>query len=254
MRSFRGLLLVAAIWTGSEAVACASPLRVAVEGDGAYAPFSFFDSSGKLAGFDIEIARALCEQVPDGCEIVPVNWETIIDGLADQRFDAAVASIAFSKERAGRIVFGAPYYRSHSVFIGRPDRFAAVTPDALKGVRLASSTGTIQQQFLVDGYKQSTIVEAKDMNDAYAKLKEGSVDLVLGDAVAFMEFLQSANGADFGFVGDPLTGEALQSAAYITLRKGLEDKAPVFAEALKRIRLDGTYDRINRVYVPFSIY
>ena len=92
------------------------------------------------------------------------------------------------------------------------------------------------------------------MNDSYDRLVSGSVDLILADAIVQMDFLQSERGAEFAYVGEPLKAEIFNSAAYVTLRKGLEAQSAEFADALKHIRLDGTYDRINRDFVPFSIY
>ena len=236
------------------AAAQAAPLRVAVEGDGAYAPFSFFKADKSLTGFDIEITNALCKHIPEGCEIIPVNFEVIVDGLAACKFDASISSMALTKERSAKILFGPTYYRSHTTFLGRPDRFADVSPETLKGARLASSQGTIQQDYLVNNYPQSTVLEAKDMNEAYDMLIKGKVDLVLADSIVQMEFLQSKDGADFAYVGEPLKAEIFNSASYVTLRKGFEAQSDEFAEALKHIRLDGTYDRINRDFVPFSIW
>ncbi len=254
MRAFKRFVMTVAGMGLLGSAAQATPLRVAVEGDGDYAPFSFFDANKTLTGFDIEITKALCKQIPEGCEIIPVNWEVIIDGLASGKYDASVASMAYTKERAAKMLYGPLYYRSHSIFIGRPEKFTATTPEALKGARLTSSQGTVQQEFLTSHYKQSTIVEGKDFSEAYAKLGDGSVDLVLGDAVVLMDFLQSKAGADFGFVGDPIKDDAVESAAYVTLRKGMEPAAHEFQDAFDHIRLDGTYDRINRSFVPFSIY
>lgn len=249
------LLVVVAAGLGPlGAAAQASPLRVAVEGDGAYAPFSFFKADKSLTGFDIEITDALCKHIPEGCEIIPVNFELIVDGLAEGKYDASISSMALTKERSDRILFGPTYYRSHTTFLGRPDRFVDVSPKSLKGVRLASAQATIQQQYLVDNYPNSTILEAKDMNDAYDMLVKGKVDLVLADSIVQMDFLQSKEGADFAYVGEPLKEDMFNSAAYVTLRKGLEAKSDEFADALKHIRLDGTYDRINRDFVPFSIW
>lgn len=232
----------------------AAPLRVAVEGDGAYAPFSFFTAEKTLTGFDIEIAEALCKHVAEGCEITPVDFEVMVDGLAQGRFDASIASMGWTQERADKILFGPTYYRSHTVFIGRADKFGDISPDGLKHVRLASAKATIQQKYLTDNYPGSVVLEGKDLNDAYDKLVAGEVDLVLADSIVQMAFLQSDRGADFAYVGEPLKAEVLNSASYITFKKGLEDKAAEFAEYIKRIRLDGTYDRINRKFVPFSIY
>ena len=249
------ILTVAAAGCGMlGGAAQAAPLRVAVEGDGAYAPFSFFKPDKTLTGFDIEITNALCKHIPEGCEVIPVDFEVIVDGLAAGKYDASVSSMALTEEREKKILYGPTYYRSHTIFLGRSDTFSDVSPAALKGLRLASSQGTIQQQYLVDNYPGSIIVEAKDMDDAYDKLVKGSVDLILADAIVQMSFLQSERGADFAYVGEPLKAEVFNSAAYVTLRKGLEAKSDEFAEALKHIRLDGTYDRINRNFVPFSIY
>ena len=254
MRVLRRSAVLLATLSLFGAAAQAAPLRVAVEGDGAYAPFSFFKPDKSLTGFDIEITDALCKHLPEGCEIIPVDFEVIVDGLAAGKYDASISSMALTEERAAKILYGPTYYRSHTIFLGRPEKFSDTSPAALKGVRLASSQGTIQQKYLADTYPQSVIVEAKDMNDAYDKLVDGSVDLVLADAIVQMDFLQSPRGADFGYVGEPLKAEIFNSAAYVTLRKGLEVKSEEFADALKHIRLDGTYDRINRSFVPFSIY
>ena len=253
MRLLRAFMVAAGLGLFG-AAAGAAPLRVAVEGDGAYAPFSFFKADKTLTGFDIEITDALCKHIPEGCDIVPVDFEKIVDGLAAGQYDVSISSMALTEERAKKILYGPTYYRSHTIFVGRPDKVSDTSPQSLKGMRLASSQGTIQQQYLVDNYPGSTIVEGKDMNDAYDKLVNGSVDLVLADAIVQMDFLQSERGASFAYVGEPLKSDIFNSAAYVTLRKGLEAQAGEFVEALKHIRLDGTYDRINRNFVPFSIY
>ena len=254
MPHHKSLVLAAAVWAVLGGGAQAAPLRVAIEGDGAYAPFSFFKADKVLTGFDIEITNALCQHIPDGCEIVPVNFEVIVDGLADGKYDVSISSMGWTQERAAKILYGPAYYRSHDVFVGRSEKFTDTSPEALKAVRLASSKGTTQQKYLTEHYPQSVILEGKDLNDAYDKLIDGSVDLVLADSIVHMDFLQSKRGAEFAFVGEPLKSADITNAAFITFRKGLEGKADEFAEALKHIRLDGTYDRINRNFVPFNIY
>ena len=210
-------------WGLASTIAEAAPLRVAIEGDGAYAPFSFFKADKTLTGFDIELTNALCQHIPEGCDIIPVNFEVIVDGLANGTYDVSISSLGWTKERAAKILYGPAYYRSHDAFIGRPEKFTDISPGALKTVRLASSQGTTQQKYLTEHYPNSVI-------------------------------LQSKRGADFAYVGEPLKSDDITNAAYIGLRKGLEAKADEFSAALKQIRLDGTYDRINRQFVPFNIY
>ena len=254
MRQFRrcGLVLLALGLLGSAVQA--GPLRVAIEGDGAYAPFSFFKDDKTLTGFDIELTDALCKHIPEGCQIITSDFDTIIDDMVAGKYDVSIASMGLTPEREKKILYGPMYYRSHTIFIGRPDAFADTSPEALKGVRLASAHGTMQQQYLATTYPGSTVLEGKDIDEAYAKLVDGSVDLVLADAIVQMNFLQSEKGSGFAFVGQPLRADIFNSASYITFRKGLEAKSDEFAEALKHIRLDGTYDNINRKFIPFNIY
>ena len=254
MRASRhsALVLLALGLLGSAAQA--GPLRVAVEGDGAYAPFSFFKEDKTLTGFDIELTDALCKHIPEGCEIIPTTFESIVDDMASGKYDVSISSMGLTPEREKKILYGPMYYRSHTIFIGRPDAFSETSPEALKGVRLASAQGTMQQQYLVATYPRSTILEGKDIDDAYNKLVDGSVDLVLADAIVQMNFLQSERGSKFAFVGQPLRADIFNSASYITFHKGLEAKSDEFAEALKHLRLDGTYDSINRKFIPFNIY
>ncbi len=54
-------------------------LRIGVEG--AYPPFSYKEADGTLAGFDIEIAGALCAEMKRECELVEQEWDGMIPAL-----------------------------------------------------------------------------------------------------------------------------------------------------------------------------
>lgn len=85
-------------------------LKIATEG--AYPPFNFIDK-GELKGFDVDIAKAICAKMSVDCTFQAVPWNDIIGGLEANKYDLVVASMAYSKERAARIDFSEPYYRSH---------------------------------------------------------------------------------------------------------------------------------------------
>jgi polar amino acid transport system substrate-binding protein len=66
--------------------------------------------------------------------------------------------------------------------------------------------------------------------------------------------MQTPEGSEYGYVGDPISSEFLQSSAHITAKKGNTALVLKVNEGLKQIKLNGVYDKINDQYFPFSIY
>src|ERR1700721_2143582 len=49
--------------------------------DDDYPPLNFALADGALAGFSVDIARAVCEELQVGCTIQARRWDTIVDSL-----------------------------------------------------------------------------------------------------------------------------------------------------------------------------
>jgi ABC-type amino acid transport substrate-binding protein len=222
MKSVLALAIAALVSLGGMASAEKQTLRIATEG--AYPPFNFIDASGKLTGFDVEIAHALCKEMDANCSIVTVPE------------------------------FSTPYYRSHSAFAGDPQKFHDISPAALKGIKIGAGKDTMQAEYLKKVYPESTIILAADQPSAQKLLTSGSVELMLADSIELLAFLQSPENSRFDYVGDPLTSDLLRSTSHVTASKGNTELIQQVNEALSQIRLNGTYDRINNNYFPFSIY
>jgi ABC-type amino acid transport substrate-binding protein len=99
--------------------ASADTLRIATEG--AYPPFNFVDASGELQGFDVDIAKALCEVMEADCEITAQAWDGIIPGLNAGRYDAIVASMSITPARQEAVNFTQPYYQAGAVLVAPVD-------------------------------------------------------------------------------------------------------------------------------------
>ena len=89
------LIAAATLATLANGAFAQDKLRIGVEG--AYPPFSFKQADGSLAGFDIDIAMALCAEMKRDCELVEQDWDGMIPALKAKKFDAIVASMSITE-------------------------------------------------------------------------------------------------------------------------------------------------------------
>lgn len=230
-------------------------VRIAIEG--AFPPFSYVDANKEMQGFDVDIANAVCAQAKLNCILVLQKWDDMIPGLLAKSYDAIVASMSITPERRKQIAFSVRYYNSPSTFIAAKESgIVKIDPKALNGKRIGATTTTIQSVYLDKNYKNtSEIVMFATSDAAYEALAGGSIDAVLDDKLAVLDWLTNTKmGRCCHFVGGDLNdNEDFGEGAGIALRK--EDTAlrESFNLAIQGIQSNGVYDEINSKYFPFSI-
>ena len=77
--------------------------------EGAYPPWNSKDASGKLIGFEVELAWTLCRYIGKQCEIVEQDWDGMIPALLMRKFDAIMAGMSITDERLKTINFSQGY-------------------------------------------------------------------------------------------------------------------------------------------------
>ena len=122
----------------------ADKIRIATEG--AYPPFNMKNTKGELTGFDVEIAKALCEQMKADCEIVAQDWDGIIPGLLAKKYDAIIASMSITAERQKKVSFTDPYYSNYLRFIAKKNSGLSVSKSGLKGKNLGAQNKYLKKQ------------------------------------------------------------------------------------------------------------
>lgn len=233
----------------------AETVRIGVEG--AYPPFSSVTADGKLVGFDIDIANALCAEIGAKCELVQSDWDGIIPGLLAKKFDAIIASMSITEERKKKVAFTNKYYNTPASFARPKGDSTEVSKDSLKGKIVGIQGATIFERFLNEEF--GDVVEVKTygtQDEVYLDAKSGRIDLMMADSVAMTDgFLSTDDGKDWELFGPGYTDpKYFGEGAGIAIRK--EDTALVekFNAAIEAIRKNGTYAEINKKYFDFDVY
>ena len=250
----------AALTLASGIAGAADKVRIGTEG--AYPPFNYIDSDGKLQGFDVEIADALCAAAGLDCEFVVQDWDGMIPGLLAKKYDAIIASMSITEERKQKVNFTGKYYNTPAKFVKAKSMSLEIPEDlgeankVLAGKSVAVQRATTHENFIRDNFPDLEVKVYATQDEANLDLVNGRVDLGMADSVALMEgFLSTDDGKDYEYVGPDYNYPKWHGeGAGIAIRKGEEDLVKTFNDAIAKIRSDGTYKKINAKYFDFDVY
>lgn len=229
-------------------------IRIAIEG--AFPPFNYLDSNNQLQGFDVDIAKAICEEAKLNCEFVVQEWTGMIPNLLSGRYDAIISSMSMSAERREKVAFTQKYYDSPSIFIVRKGTsIAGTSPVDLRSLRLGVTAATSQETYAKKLYDGVATTVVKESPDLYKALAEEKVDIILEDKLAVYDWLANTKaGSCCEFKGaDIKNTEYFGDGAGIAVRPSDKELLAKLSAALDAIQADDTYDTINAKYFPFSI-
>ena len=208
---------------------------------------------GKLVGFDIDIANALCEEMGAECTMVQQDWEGIILALLEGKYDAICASMAITEKRKKKVAFTDPYYNTPHKFARKKGSGIEINQTSLKGKSVGVQRATINADIVKAEF--GNVVDLKlyaTQDEAYLAAVAGHVDLLLADSVAMNEgFLKTDQGKNWEFAGPDYTGPA---GAGIAVRKGDKDLVAALNKALAAILANGTFNKIKDKYFDFNAY
>jgi octopine/nopaline transport system substrate-binding protein len=216
--------------------------KIKIGTEGAYPPWNAKDESGKLIGFEIELANFLCIYMKHECTIVEQDWDGMIPALVMRKFDAIMAGMSITDERMKTINFSQGYadeVASLAVMKGSSlegmdtpnainlstggsevEGALATLTAALAGKTIGVQTATIHQNFLESGDIGSVKVRTyKTQDEVNLDLAAGRIDAALAAAVAFTDYAEKS-GKDVVLVGPTFAGGAFGNGVGVGIRKG----------------------------------
>ncbi len=251
--AFLSVALLAAAAFSAQA-ADLGKLRVGVEG--AYPPFSSVGADGKIKGFDIDIANALCAEMKAQCTLVQTDFDGMIPSLQAKKLDLIVASMSITPERLKVVDFSDKYYKTPNKLIAKTGVVIDGSPASLKGKKIGVQRTTINDRYATAMFKDATIVRYGKQDEAYLDLASGRIDATLVDSVAGdTGFLKTPAGKGYAFTGpDYVDPEFFGKGVGVALRKGETDLHDKLNAAIKSIRANGSYKKIQDQYFDFDVY
>ena len=231
-RQFLAAAAFAAAVFGLATAAEAQSNRIRVGVEGNYPPFSMVAPDGKLSGFDIDIANAVCAKLKSECVFVQQEFDGMIPALNARKFDMIVASMTITEERLKAVDFSDSYYSTPSRFVAKAGAFKDNKPETLKDRTIIVLRNSPRAKYLADNYPGSKVHLAARETDVYLELVAGRGDIAFGSSVVSGEaFLKKPEGRGFEQVGESFqTG--LGAGVGIAVLKGVALKARIDA-ALK---------------------
>ncbi|WP_299185675.1 ABC transporter substrate-binding protein [uncultured Psychrobacter sp.] len=218
-------------------------LRIGTEG--AYAPFNYTNADGTLGGFDVDMANAICADMQVTCEITAQDWDGIIPGLKAGKYDAIVAAMSITPERAQQVSFTDPYFSNTLVFLAKKDSsFDPSQSSDINAHSIAAQRSTISSQWLEDAYPKANMKLYDTLSNAFLDLGSGRVDAMISDKLPALEWLSSPSGSGYVIKGDEID---IDDNFAIAVRPG-DDLQAKINQSLANLKADGTYDKLNQKY------
>ncbi|MFL1455206.1 transporter substrate-binding domain-containing protein [Marinobacter sp. GN3S48] len=223
-------------------------LRIAF--DVPYEPFEYKDDKGELTGFEVELAKAMCEEMNANCELVIQAWDGMIPGLLARKFDLIMSSMSITPERAERVLFSEPYYNTPGGWFAPEGFDTDVTDkDAMKGKTVGVQRGTTMDTFVTEELGGIvTIKRYTTADDMVLDLEGQRLDVVFVDYPVGEQTVLSKEG--FKEVAEPVK---LGEGVGVAMRKRDKDLAEEVNAALATLKEDGTYDTIMKKYFAYDI-
>ena len=209
----------------------------------AFAPFEFQkENSKEFIGFDMDLIRAIAKQMGyEKCTIQGMGFDALIPALDAKNIDVAIAGMTITDERAKKVNFSKPYYKSGLAIVVTKDNNTINDVADLKGKRIAVQIGTTgaMEAEKIEGAK---ITSFNTNGEACLELKNKAVDAVIGDLPVEAYFLQQG-GKEFA----KIVGKTLSSEDYgIAVAKSNTALAKDVDKALDTLKQNGEYDKLYK--------
>ena len=246
---YRLIAFICLLLSTSLSASTAKQLQVKFATDANYFPFEYLSDNKEIEGFDIDIAKAICEQANLKCSFEHHRFDGLLLTLPFGRYDAVIAALDITSERLEKVDFSDSYYKVPPVFISKEQLQGKFS---LAGKFIGVQANTSNQNYLIKFAKENSyIVPYYSSQAALNDLKQARIDAVFADFAVINDFLSKQEDNSLVISRTEAVFIEQFSKGYgIAVKKNnhvLRDRLNL---GLKLIVENGTYAKIFQSYFP----
>ncbi len=221
-----------------------------------YPPFVFRDPQGRLTGFNVDLARALCQELGSSCALRIKDFEVLLPALDEDEGDAIIAGLSRALPANRKLNYTEDYLKLPARFIVSRDNADAFDEQNLTGKTIAVETGSRYEAFANRFWQDAEILSVETSEEARKAVMDGSADAHFGDGLSLSFWLPSEAAGDCcAFSGGPwLEAGYFDQGMAIATRPDDPERAAALSYALRQLHQKGVYRELYLRYFPLSFY
>jgi len=222
--------------------------------DDTFVPMGFKDESGKLVGFDVELAEAVAKKLNKKIKFQAIDWSMKETELNNGNIDLIWNGYSISDERKEKVEFSKPYLNNTQVIVTLADSNIKSKSD-LAGKKVgAQNESTAVDAVAADGnimksFDGGKIVTFADNNDALMDLEAKRLDAIVVDEI-LARYYMKARGTEKYKILDENFGKEQYG---VGIRKGDTKFVEAFNKALDEVIADKTAGEISKKWFEEDI-
>ncbi|MED0966767.1 glutamine ABC transporter substrate-binding protein GlnH [Bacillus paramycoides] len=203
-------------------------------------------STGKVEGFDIDVAKALAKKIlgdENKLELKEVTSKTRIPMLKNGDIDVIIATMTITEERKKEVDFSDVYFKAGQSLLVKKGSNIKSIDDVKKDVKVLAVKGSTSTNNIRQKVPEATVLEFENYSEAFTALKAGKGDVLTTDnAILYGMAKQDAN---YEVVGKIFTDEPYG----IAVQKGADDLTKEINSLLKDMKANGEYDKLYEKWI-----
>lgn len=211
--------------------------------DDSFPPMGFRNENNEIVGFDIDVAKAVCQKLGMELKLQQISWASKEQELNSGNIDCIWNGFAYTEERAKTMTLTENYIKGKNYFILK-NGSTATNQNELEGKKIGVQSGSSQALDLENSEfgKKIEIISYSDNLTAFMDLETGGVDSIFCSNIIGNYLIKSKN-KNYETVDSE--NISTSSGSVIAFEQGNTELRDKIQNTLYELKKDGTLKEIS---------